>query len=65
MTAGNRVLLIGFDPHKVPELDDAMVRLVDTAMVMGEQELRDHGFVTTYCLVAPDDRAVATITRAS
>ena len=42
MTAGNRVLLIGCDPHKVPELDDAMVRLVDTAMVMGEQELRDH-----------------------
>ena len=64
MTAGNRVLLIGFDPHAVPEVDAAMAEMVDAAIAIGEQQLRDHGFSTTYCLVAPDDRAVATITRA-
>jgi hypothetical protein len=62
--AGNRVLLIGFDPHTVPELDDALVRLVDTAIALGEQELQAHGFETTYCLVAPDDQAQPSIAHA-
>ena len=54
MTVGNRVLLIGFDPHAIPGVDAG---LVDAAIAMGEQRLRDAGFETSYCLVAPDEHA--------
>lgn len=59
--SGNRVLLIGLDPHAVPDVDAS---LVEMAIAMGEQQLHDAGFDTTYCLVAPDDVAEATITEA-
>jgi len=48
----HRVLLIGFDPHAVPGVDAS---LVEMAIATGEQRLRDAGFETTYCLVAPGD----------
>ena len=61
MGTGNRVLLVGFDPRTVPGIDAAMAEMVEMAMTMGEERLHAEGFATTYCLVAPDDRAVATI----
>jgi hypothetical protein len=54
MAGRNRVLLIGFDPHAIPGVD---AELVDAAIQMGEVRLKDAGFSTEYCLVAPDDRA--------
>jgi hypothetical protein len=57
----NRVLLVGFDPRWVPGVDAAMVEM---AIAMGETRLREHGFVTTYCLVAPDDSAETSIAAA-
>jgi hypothetical protein len=57
----NLVLLIGFDPHAIPGVD---AELVDTAIAMGEVRLREQGFVTDYCLVAPDDRAEPQMTKA-
>jgi hypothetical protein len=54
MTAGNEVLLIGFDPRAVPSVD---AELVETAIAMGDVRLRQQGFVADYCLVAPDDDA--------
>jgi hypothetical protein len=50
----DRVLLIGFDPKAIPGVDS---ELVETAIAMGEKRLRAAGFVTTYCLVAPDEQA--------
>jgi hypothetical protein len=61
VTAPNHVLLIGFDPHSVPGVD---ANLVDVAMAMGDERLKDAGFHTTYCLVAPDDAAESQITEA-
>ena len=55
-SADARVLLIGFDPNTVPGVD---ARLVEMAIAMGEQRLKDAGFDTSYCLVAPDDSAEA------
>jgi DNA-binding LacI/PurR family transcriptional regulator len=52
VTSGREVLLIGFDPNAVPGVD---ARLVELAIAMGEQQLRDAGYDTTYCLVAPED----------
>jgi hypothetical protein len=49
--AGNRVLLIGLDPRRVPGIDAS---LVETAIAMGDARLRQHGFDPDYCLVAPD-----------
>ena len=49
--AGNRVLLIGFDPSSVPGVDAA---LVETAIAMGDARLKQHGFDADYCLVGPD-----------
>ncbi len=48
----NQVLLIGFDPHAVPGVD---AQVVEMAIAMGETQLRDAGYETAYCLVAPDD----------
>ena len=47
----NHVLLIGLDPHAVPDVDAA---LVDAAIAMGDVRLRQHRFAADYCLVAPD-----------
>ena len=47
-----RVLLIGFDPHTVAGVD---AQLVETAIAMGEEQLRAAGYDTTYCLFAADD----------
>ena len=61
--AHNDVLLIGFDPHSVPGIDAA---LVETAIAMGDVRLRQHGFETDYCLVAPgatDDEFVSALER--
>jgi DNA-binding LacI/PurR family transcriptional regulator len=52
------VLLIGLDPHTVPGVDAAMV---DLAIQIGEVRLQDAGYVTDYCLVAPDEHAEARI----
>ena len=37
---------------------------VETAIAVGEECLRAAGFETTYCLVAPDERATARIAEA-
>jgi DNA-binding LacI/PurR family transcriptional regulator len=56
MDAGNRVLLIGFDPNAIPGVD---ARVVEMAIAMGELRLKEHGFDTDYCLVAPDEEPEA------
>jgi hypothetical protein len=54
VTSGNRVLLVGFDPRAVPGVDAS---LVEMAIAMGDARLKEKGFETDYCLVAPDDAA--------
>lgn len=61
MADGNRVLLIGFDPKAIPGID---AELVEMAISIGEMRLRDAGFVTDYCLVAPDEKAEGEIVTA-
>jgi hypothetical protein len=58
VAAGNRVLLVGFDPGAVPGVDAS---LVEMAIEMGDARLKEKGFETDYCLVAPDDAAEAQI----
>ena len=58
MAERNKVLLIGFDPHAIPGVDADMVEM---AIQMGEVRLKEEGFETDYCLVAPDDAAEAKI----
>src|SRR6478752_1814485 len=57
METGNHVLLIGFDPRTVPDVDAEMATLVEAAMAMGDVRLKEHGFDADYCLVAPDAAA--------
>jgi hypothetical protein len=64
MDSGNRVLLIGFDPRTVPDVDAEMAALVETAMAMGDVRLKEHGFDADYCLVAPDAAAEGRIVEA-
>ena len=52
--AGTAVLLIGFDPYAIPGVDAG---LVEMAIAMGEVRLKEQGFETDYCLVAPDEAA--------
>jgi hypothetical protein len=61
VAGGNRVLLIGFDPKAIPGVDAA---LVETAIAMGEERKSAAGFVTDYCLVAPDTEAESEIAAA-
>src|SRR4051812_43402879 len=58
------VLLIGFDPRQVPGLDAGMAETVEMAISMGDVRLKEHGFETHYCLVAPDEAAESQVVEA-
>jgi heptaprenylglyceryl phosphate synthase len=61
VTTGGSILLVGFDPKTIPGVD---AQMIETAVAIGEERLREGGYVTEYCLVAPDEHATDLVLKA-